>query len=367
MNVLKRDGSKEVLDVEKMHKAVAWACEGIDNVSISDVMMEAHPQFYNNMKTADIHSTLVQGAVSLIKKNSDYQYVASKLLIFDLYKKVYNNSQPLSLFEIVEKNCKRGVYDKHLLKWYSEEEWDIINSYIKHNRDYDLTYAAISQILDKYLVQDRTKHIYFETPQIMFILIPVVAFRNRPDRLKLIKETYNLLSKFKISLPTPILAGLRTATKQFSSCVLISIDDKLSSINSASSAISKYASKRAGLGIDVGRIRAVGSKVGVGEISHTGITPFLRQFESTLKSVSQGGIRDACVSSESYVDICEGLVYSNVTYSMEDYLLVGGKQVKVQELVNILLTLQEDEINATSMQDLYEKYSTNGKTSDHDT
>lgn len=326
MNVIKRDGTKEELDIEKMHKAVTWACEGISSVSVSDVMMEAHPQLYNNIKTADIHSTLVQGAVGLIKKNSDYQYVASKLLIFDLYKKVYNNSQPSTLFEMVEKNCKRGVYDKQIVKWYSEDEWDTINSYIKHDRDYDLTYAAISQILDKYLVQDRTKHVYHETPQIMFILIPVVAFRNRTDRLKLIKETYNLLSTFKISLPTPILAGLRTSTRQFSSCCLMSVGDDLNSINSISAALNTYASKRAGIGVDVGRIRAVNSKVGVGEISHTGVIPFYRQFESALKSVAQGGIRGA--SATLYTPIFH--------YEIQDIVVLknnkGTNETRVRQL-----------------------------------
>lgn len=293
MNVIKRNGEKEALDIEKMHKAVQWACDGIPHVSVSEVMMAAQPQFYNNIKTADIHSTLVEGAVGLIKANVNYQYVASKLLIFDLYKKVYNDAQPLRLFNIVEKNCKRGVYDKQLLNWYSEDEWNIINSYIKHDRDYNLTYAAVVQILDKYLVQDRSKKIHYETPQIMFVLIPCVAFRNRPDRLKLIKETYNALSQFKISLPTPVLAGLRTSTRQFSSCVLISIADELNSILTGNNAVTRYGSKRAGLGVDMGRIRVEGSKVGNGEVVHTGIIPFLRQLESSLKSTSQGGIRDA--------------------------------------------------------------------------
>ncbi len=326
MNVIKRNGEKEILDIDKMHKAVQWACEGINSVSVSEVMMTAHPQFYNNIKTADIHSTLVDGAVGLINANVNYQYVASKLLIFDLYKKVYNNAQPLSLFEIVEKNCKRGVYDKQLLKWYSEDEWNTINSYIKHDRDYNLTYAAVVQILDKYLVQDRSKKIYYETPQIMFMLIPCVAFRNRPDRLKLIKETYNALSQFKISLPTPILAGLRTNIRQFASCTLLTIEDDLSSIMSGNNAVTKYGSKRAGIGVDVGRVRVEGSKVANGEIVHTGITPFLRQIESSLKATSAGGVRDA--SATIYAPIWR--------YDAEDMLVLknnkGTNETRVRRL-----------------------------------
>ena len=297
MNVVKRNGEKEPLDVEKIHQVVGWACEGISGVSISDVVMEASPQFFDGIKTEHIHNVIVDGASKLISGNYNYQYVSARLVVFDLYKKVYGTHEPKPLLEIVEENCSRGVYDKELLAWYSDDEWRTINSFIKHKRDYDFAFAGISQVKDKYLVQDRHSGVYYETPQIMYALIPCVAFRNRKDRLKLIKETYNLLSTFKISLPTPILAGLRTSTKQFSSCVLISVDDSLNSINDACAAVNKYASKRAGLGLDVGRIRAVGSKVGKGEIVHTGITPFLRQFESSLKSCSQGGIRDASLTA----------------------------------------------------------------------
>jgi ribonucleoside-diphosphate reductase alpha chain len=326
MNVVKRSGTKEPLDVEKIHKAVAWACEGINNVSVSDVMMEAQPQFHNNIRTENIHRVIVDGAAKLINSNSNYQYVASKLLVFDLYQKVYGSPTPSHLYETVKSNCTLGVYDKDLLNWYSEDEWNIINGYIKHSRDYSLTYAAVSQILDKYLVQDRQSKKYYETPQIMFILIAAVAFRTRPNRLKLIKDTYNLLSTFKISLPTPILAGLRTTTKQFSSCVLMDIGDDLSSITDGASAITKYAAKRAGLGINGGRIRAVGSKVGNGEIVHTGVTPFYRQFESALKSCSQGGIRDA--SSTVYAPVWH--------YEIEDILVLknnkGTNETRVRRL-----------------------------------
>ncbi len=326
MNVIKRSGEKELLDVEKIHQVVGWACDGLSGVSISDVMMEASPQFFDGIKTEHIHNVIVDGASKLIVSNHNYQYVAARLVVFDLYKKVYGSHEPKNLFDIVKDNCLKGVYDKELLSWYSEEEWNTLNSYIKHKRDYDFAFAGISQVKDKYLVQDRHSNTYFETPQIMYVLIPCVAFRNRKDRLKLIKETYNLLSTFKISLPTPILAGLRTSTKQFSSCVLISVDDSLNSINDACTAVNKYASKRAGLGLDVGRIRAVGSKVGKGEIVHTGITPFLRQFESSLKSCSQGGIRDASLTA--FVPVWH--------YEIEDVLVLknnkGTNETRVRRL-----------------------------------
>lgn len=363
MNVVKRSGTKEPLDVEKIHKAVAWACEGINNVSVSDVMMEAQPQFHNNIRTENIHRVIVDGAAKLINSNSNYQYVASKLLVFDLYQKVYGSPTPSHLYETVKSNCALGVYDKDLLSWYSEDEWNIINGYIKHNRDYSLTYAAVSQILDKYLVQDRQSRKYYETPQVMFILIAAVAFRTRPNRLKLIKDTYNLLSTFKISLPTPILAGLRTTTKQFSSCVLMDIGDDLSSITDGASAITKYAAKRAGLGINGGRIRAVGSKVGNGEIVHTGVTPFYRQFESALKSCSQGGIRDACVSSTSYVDICDGLVYNNIYYKINDYIETIFGNISVIDVVNFIINLPKGTtLEDAHMQRVFEEISTHKET-----
>lgn len=326
MQVTKRSGEKEILDVEKIHQVVGWACEGLSGVSVSDVVMESHPQFFDGIKTEDIHKVIIDGAAKLISSNHNYQYVAARLAVFDLYKKVYGSHEPKPLLEVVRENCKLGVYDENLQYWYSEEEWSLINSYIKHKRDYDFAYAGISQVKDKYLVQDRHFGVYYETPQIMYILIPCVAFRDRKDRLKLIKDTYNLLSTFKISLPTPILAGLRTSTKQFSSCVLISVDDSLNSINDACTAVNKYASKRAGLGLDVGRIRAVGSRVGSGEIVHTGVTPFLRQFESSLKSCSQGGIRDASLTA--FVPVWH--------YEIEDILVLknnkGTNETRVRRL-----------------------------------
>lgn len=361
MNVIKRSGDKQPLDVDKINKVAEWACEGIDGVSASEVVLEAQPQFVNNIKTEDIHAIIVDGAANLIPKNTNYQFVAARLAIFDIYKKVYGSHVPKHIYEVVKENVELGVYDPALLQWYTEEEWNSINNLIRHKRDWNFSYAAVVQIADKYLVQDRKTRKLYESPQIMFILIPCVAFKDRPDRMRLIKEAYNLLSTFKISLPTPILAGLRTSTRQLSSCVLVDIGDNLNSINAGSEAINRYASKRAGLGINAGRIRAVGSRVGKGEIVHTGITPFLRQFESALKSVSQGGIRDASATVSAPVwhyEIEDILVLKNNKGTHEtrvrrlDYAIAWDKFLLRKAVRNETMSL----FSPNDVPDLYEAY-----------
>lgn len=297
--VTKRNGSLEEYDVEKIHASLMNACEGIVGVSVSDIAMKTDPQVYDGIPTQLLEDMTAATTEDLISEdNPNYSKVLSKLLITDLRKRVFGTFEPARLIDVVRSNIGRGVYDAKLLEWYTEEEMVKLGAFIKHDRDFNLSGAAVKQIRDKYLVQDRSTKTYYETPQIMFMLIPVVAFRNRPkkQRLQLIRETYDMLSTFKISLPTPILAGLRTSIKQFSSCVLIDIGDDLDSIDDASKVMGMYASKRAGLGLNGGRIRPLGSRVGHGEIVHTGVTPFYRQFESTVKSRSQGGIRDASVS-----------------------------------------------------------------------
>lgn len=297
--VTKRNGTLEEYDVEKIHASLQNACEGIIGVSVSDIAMKTDPQVFDGIPTQTLEDMTASSAEDLISEhNPNYSKVLAKLLITDLRKRVFGTFEPARLIEVVKNNVERGVYDAKLLEWYSDDEWLKLGAFIKHDRDFTLSGAAVKQIRDKYLVQDRSTKTYFETPQIMFMLIPVVAFRNRPkkQRLQLIRETYDMLSSFKISLPTPILAGLRTSIKQFSSCVLIDVGDDLDSIDDASKVMGKYAAKRAGLGINGGKIRPLGSKVGKGEIVHTGVTPFYRQFESTVKSRSQGGIRDASVT-----------------------------------------------------------------------
>jgi ribonucleoside-diphosphate reductase alpha chain len=297
--VTKRNGEKESLDVDKIHKVLEWACEDLSGVSVSDIEMRAHIQFYDGIKTSDINEITINAAEELISADSpNYQYVAARLMIFDLRKKVFGAFETKHLFDVVKRNVELGVYDKGLLDWYSLDDYEKMNGYIKHQRDFKLTAAAVKQIKDKYLIQDRSSKVFYETPQIAFLLIAATAFREYPKetRLSYVKDMYDAISTFKVSLPTPILGGLRSSTRQFSSCVLIDVGDDLNSISDATKAMTKYAAKRAGLGINGGRIRALGSKVGNGEIVHTGVVPFYRKFESSIKSCSQGGIRDSAAT-----------------------------------------------------------------------
>lgn len=326
--VTKRDGSREALDVEKIHQVVGQACEELSGVSTSDLLMRARPQFYDGITTEHIHAMTTAAAEDLITAETpNYQYVAARLMSFDLRKKVFGSYEPKRLFDIVKTNVARGVYDAKLLEWYTESDWVKLGSYLKHERDFKLTAAAMKQIKDKYLVQDRSTKTFYETPQIAFMLIAATGFHAyKEGRLQHIREMYDALSKFQVSLPTPILAGLRTPTKQFSSCVLIDVGDSLESLTDAAKAMTKYASKRAGLGINGGRIRAIGSKVGNGEIVHTGVTPYYRMFESAIKSCSQGGIRDA--SATLYAPVWH--------YEIEDIMVLknnkGTHETRVRRL-----------------------------------
>lgn len=298
ISIIKRDGSREPLDIEKIHKVLEWATEDLPNTSVSDIEMKSHIQLYEGITTEQIHDILTKAAEDLIKQEYNYQFVAARLALFHLRKKVLGQFDPVPIQELVARNIERGVYDPNLLSYYSPEEWTKINSYIDHQRDYKLTSAAVKQAMDKYLVKDRTTGRIYETPQYAFMLIPCVMFKNYPreTRLTYVRDFYDAITRFQISLPTPVLAGVRTSTKQFSSCVLIDIDDNLDSIGDAATAIMKYGAKRAGIGVNGGRIRAVKSKIRGGEVSHTGVTHYYRKFESSLKCCSQGGIRDAAMT-----------------------------------------------------------------------
>lgn len=296
MEVIKRNGEKSKLDAEKINKILMWATENISGVSPSDVAMNAHIQFYQGIKTTEIHNVLIQSAVDLIsEKNPNYQYVASNLLNYLLRKEALevNGEKLPTLFEIINRNTKLDYYDKVILEKYAEEEIGELNLYMRHSRDYDFTYAGIQQLIDKYLVKDRTTGKSYETPQYAFMLIAMTVFMNHTGKEKMahIKELYDLISLKKISLPTPIMAGIRTPNRQYSSCTLIEIGDSLDSIFHGDVAIGQYVARRAGIGINAGSIRALGSKVRNGEVVHTGVIPFFRKFQSTLHSCSQGGIR----------------------------------------------------------------------------
>ncbi|MCO6504021.1 MAG: ribonucleoside-diphosphate reductase subunit alpha [Snodgrassella sp.] len=294
LKVTKRDGSLEDINLDKIHKVVTWAAEGLDNVSVSLVEMRSHIQFYNGIRTDDIHETIIKAAADLISVESpDYQYLAARLAIFHLRKIAFGQFEPPHLYNHVTKLTNEGKYDAHILQDYSREEFEQLNAYIDHQRDMSFSYAAVKQLDGKYLVQNRvTKQIY-ESPQFLYMLVAMCLFARYPQatRLNYVKKFYDAISNFKISLPTPIMAGVRTPTRQFSSCVLIECDDSLDSINATTSAIVKYVSQRAGIGINAGRIRALGSEIRGGEAQHTGCIPFYKMFQAAVKSCSQGGVR----------------------------------------------------------------------------
>ena len=292
--VTKRNGNKEAIDLEKIHRVIAWAAEGLDDVSVSQVELKSHIQFYDGIKTSDIHETIIKAAADLISEESpDYQYLAARLAIFHLRKKAYGQFEPPKLYDHIVNMVETGKYDQHLLADYTQAEFEQMESYIDHRRDLNFSYAAVKQLEGKYLVQNRVTGEIYESAQFLYILVAACLFAKYPaeTRLSYIEGFYDAISTFKISLPTPIMAGVRTPTRQFSSCVLIECDDSLDSINATSSAIVKYVSQRAGIGINAGRIRALGSEIRNGEAFHTGCIPFYKHFQTAVKSCSQGGVR----------------------------------------------------------------------------
>lgn len=292
--VTKRDGRTERINLDKIHRVIDWAAEGLQNVSVSQVELRSHIQFYDGIKTADIHETIIKAAADLISKDApDYQYLAARLAIFHLRKKAYGQFEPPALLAQVTRMVEMGKYDKHLLEDYTAEEFEQMDSFIDHWRDMNFSYAAVKQLEGKYLAQNRVTGDIYESAQFLYILVAACLFSGYPreTRLDYIKRFYDAISTFKISLPTPIMSGVRTPTRQFSSCVLIECGDSLDSINATSSAIVKYVSQRAGIGINAGRIRALGSPIRGGEAFHTGCIPFYKHFQTAVKSCSQGGVR----------------------------------------------------------------------------
>jgi ribonucleoside-diphosphate reductase alpha chain len=299
IQVTKREGHREVLDLEKLHKVVFWATQGITGVSASEVEIKSHIQFYNGIKTADIQETLIKSAADLISEETpNYQYVAGRLINYHLRKQVYNSYDPCSLLDLVKKNVASGFYDRGLLEAYSQNEWNTLDTYIHHDRDENFTYVAMEQWRGKYLVQNRVTGEIFETPQMAYMLIAATLFQSYPaeTRLRWVKDYYDAISLGDISLPTPVMAGVRTPQKQFSSCVLIETDDSLDSINATASSIVKYVSQKAGIGIGAGRIRALGSPIRNGDAYHTGVVPFYKHFQTATRSCSQGGVRNGAAT-----------------------------------------------------------------------
>ena len=318
IQVVKRDGTKETLNIDKIHRVVEWACEGLAGVSVSEVELASHVQFYNNIKTTDIHETMIKAAAELISEESpNYQFVAGRLINYHLRKEVYGQYSPYTLRGHFMSVCQAGYYDTELCNSYDHAEFKELDTYMDHERDNLLTYAAMEQFRGKYLIRNRVTNKFFETPQMAFMLIAMTLFSNyKKDRIKWVKELYDALSTFDISLPTPIMAGVRSPQRQFSSCVLIETGDSLDSINATSSAIVKYVSQKAGIGIGAGSIRAIGSPVSGGSVSHTGVIPFYKHFQSAVKSCSQGGVRGGAAT----------LHYPLWHYEVEDLLVLKNNK-----------------------------------------
>jgi ribonucleoside-diphosphate reductase alpha chain len=295
-SVVKRNGVVEPLNLEKMHKMVRYACEGLAGVSESQVEMNANLQFHDGIATSDIQEILVKSANDLISLDSpNYQYVAARLLLYGLRKQVYGDHPDFRpyLIDHVNDCIEKGVYDPTIVDKYSPEEWQEIDGYIDNDRDTLFTYAGLRQVADKYLVQDRSSGELYETPQQMYIMIATTLFQNYPSetRLSYIQRYYDAISKHRINIPTPVMAGVRTPLRQFASCVLVDIDDTIDSIFSSDMAIGYYVAQRAGIGINAGRIRGINSKIRGGEVQHTGVIPFLKKFESTVRCCTQNGVR----------------------------------------------------------------------------
>ncbi|QIQ61963.1 ribonucleotide reductase of class Ia (aerobic) alpha subunit [Salmonella phage bering] len=306
INIIKRDGSSVPFDIEKLHTVLERACEGLEGVSVSEVEAASKIQFTDNMKTERIQDIIIQAAATLISvEKPNYQYVAARLKSYDLRKVVYGRYKPPHLLDIFAKNIKQGVYDREFLELYSKQEFEELNTVINHKRDKNFTWAAMGQLTQKYLLRDRSSDskVYYETPQVMYMAIAMALFSawDKESRLTMVKKFYEYASTGKFSLPTPIMSGVRTPTRQFSSCVLIKTGDTLDSINATAKSIVDYVSKRAGIGFDVGAIRGIGSPIRKGEMVHTGLVPFIKYLTGALKSCSQGGIRGG--SATCYVPI----------------------------------------------------------------
>ena len=293
--VVKRNGSIEPLDLDKMHIMVERACENLAGVSASQVEIQSGIQFFDGITTAEIQEILIKSASDLIDlDHPNYQFVAARLLLFSVRKQLYGLIEDIPpLSEHINDCIERGVYDSSILDKYSEEEIATLSGYIEHSRDYLFTFAGLRQVVDKYLVQDRSNGMVFETPQQMYMMIAATLFANYPqeNRLSYVKRYYDAISRHRINIPTPIMAGVRTPLRQFASCVLVDIDDTLDSIFSSDMAIGKYVAQRAGIGINAGAIRGINSKIRGGEVQHTGVVPFLKKFESTVRCCTQNGVR----------------------------------------------------------------------------
>ncbi|XRX42475.1 MAG: class 1a ribonucleoside-diphosphate reductase subunit alpha [Buchnera aphidicola (Eriosoma harunire)] len=365
--VIKRNNKPEILNLDKIHKVLNWAANGLNNVSVSQVELKSRIQFYNGISTINIHETIIKAAADLISHTSpDYQYMAARLAIFHLRKKAFNQFKPPTLYQHVKKMVNIGKYDEKLLNYYNEEEFNIMNSFVDHCRDMNFSYAAVKQLEGKYLIQNRITGKIYESAQFLYILISACLFYQYPkhNRMYYVQQFYNAISTFKISLPTPIMSGVRTPTRQFSSCVLIECSDSLNSINATTNTIIKYVSQRAGIGINAGQIRALGSPIRGGEAFHTGCIPFYKLFQSAVKSCSQGGVRGGAATLFYpiwHLEIESLLVLKN-NRGIEDnrvrhldYTVQLNKLMYQRMLLGTYITL----FSPSDVLDLYEAFFTN--------
>src|SRR5210317_92970 len=292
--IVKRDGKKEHLNIDKIHKVVMHACEGLAGVSASQIEMNANIQFYDGMSTNEIQEVLIRSANDLISLDTpNYQFAAARLLSYSVNKDVFGEYNAITLLDMIKENISRGVYDPEILETYTPDELERLDSYIHHKRDENFTYAGLRQVVDKYLCQDRSNNQLFETPQFMYMMIAATLFAQYPKetRMHYVRRYYDATSLFRINIPTPVMAGVRTPVRQFASCVLVDSDDTLDSIFASDMSIGRYTAQRAGIGINAGRIRGVNSRIRGGEVAHTGIIPFLKKFESTVRCCTQNGVR----------------------------------------------------------------------------
>lgn len=380
INVVKRNGNKEPLNLDKIHNMLFKACDGLTGVSVSDIALKARLSFYDGITSKEIHAALIKSAADLISETGvNYQYVAGNLLNYDLRKTAWGGMEPPRLFDHITKMTEAGYYTTELLEFYTEEQWDKIEAFIDHDHDLKMTYIGLNEYITKYAMRDRSKKELtpLETPQITYILASALsAFESRS--IKEVKSFYNDFSQWNISLPTPIMAGLRSPTKQFSSCTLISAGDSLDSISRANDAIMKYAAKKAGIGIDMSRLRAEGAPVGKEKaIKHTGVIPFLRSSEGALKSCSQGGVRGASATATLtlwHLEVLDLIVLKNnkgtpdnrvrkldYSFQVNNYLynrLIDGKDITLfspsdKETPGLYDAFFSD---AKKFAELYEKY-----------
>ncbi len=366
---VKKRGKREdePLNIEKIHEMVSYATEDLKGVSSSQVEMSSGLQFYDGMTTEEIQQILIKSSSDLISlEHPNYQYVAARLLLFTLRKKLFHRLWDHPHFHSHIKRCvNRGVYDKDIFSWYEKKDFDRMEYWLKHDRDYLFTYAGLRQVIDKYLVQDRSIGKVFETPQFMYMMIAATIFAKYPrqTRMTYVKKYYDVISTFKINIPTPVMAGVRTPMRQYASCVLIDVDDTLPSIFSSDMAIGRYTAQRAGIGINVGRIRAINSKIRNGEVTHTGVIPFLKKFETTVKCCTQNGVRGGCATVHFPVwhkEIEDLIVLKNNKGSEDNRVRHLDYSVQISKLFYERFIKNQDItlFSPNDVPDLYEAYGT---------